>query len=212
MPDESNRKRHRSDRTSSPSERSSSKDPENRGHRQHQHKRRRENNTDPGVNEDTLTKILAGVNDMKQQFVAWTTRVTAIEAKLNENSGATSQYSGEFDDDQLSIHPSDSPKEFDNINIVVNNPAIEAPLAGSLPPLDGVEPTNINEITNPNIVVTEEGTSCEEAVLRRSSAQQTSITIPNLTRSGQRGSFSTNTRPSNFRGKRDQTNRSWPRQ
>ncbi len=82
MPDESNRKRHRSDRTSSPSERSSSKDPENRGHRQHQHKRRRENNTDPGVNEDTLTKILAGVNDMKQQFVAWTTRVTAIEAKI----------------------------------------------------------------------------------------------------------------------------------
>ncbi|CAB3993468.1 Hypothetical predicted protein [Paramuricea clavata] len=161
MPDKSNRKRHRSDRTSSPSERSSSKDPENRGHRQDQHKRRRENNIDPGVNEDTLTKILAGVNDMKQQFVAWTTRVTAIEAKLNENSGATSQYSGEFDDDQLSIHPSDSPKEFDNINIVVNNPAIEAPLAGSLPPLDGVEPTNINEITNPNVVVSEEGTSCE---------------------------------------------------
>jgi hypothetical protein len=31
-------------------------------------------------------------------------------------------------------------------------------------------------------------------------------------RSGQRGSFSTNTRPSNFRSKRDQTNRSWPRQ
>jgi hypothetical protein len=47
-----------------------------------------------------------------------------------------------------------------NINIVVNDPAIEAPLACSLPPLDGVEPTNINEITNPN-VVSEEGTSCE---------------------------------------------------
>jgi hypothetical protein len=116
MPDKSERKRHRSDRTSSPSERSSSKDPEKRGHRKEQHKRRRENNI--------------GINDMKLQFVAWTTRVTAIEARLNENSGATSQYSGEFDDDQLSIHPSDSPKELDNINI----PAIQAPLAGSLIP------------------------------------------------------------------------------
>ena len=66
MPDKSNRKRHRSDRTLSPSERSSSNDPENRGRRQDQHKRRRENNIDPGVNKDTLTKILEGVNDMKQ--------------------------------------------------------------------------------------------------------------------------------------------------
>ena len=161
MSDKPTRKRHRSDRSPSPDERSSSKDPENRAHRHgDRHKRRRENNNvDPGVNEDTMNKILEGVNDMKKQFVAWTTRVTAIESRLHESSGTTSQFSGEFDDDQLSIHPPGSPKEFDNL--VVNNPAIEAPLVGSLPPLDGVEPTNINEITNPSVVVSEEGTSCE---------------------------------------------------
>ncbi|CAB4005142.1 Hypothetical predicted protein, partial [Paramuricea clavata] len=87
MPDKSNRKRHRSDRTPSPSERSRSKDPENRGHRQDQHKRRRENNIGPGVNEETTV------------------------------CGLDHSY--------------------------------------------GVEPTNINEITNPNFDVSEEETSCE---------------------------------------------------
>jgi hypothetical protein len=50
------------------------------------------------------------------------------------------------------------PQEIDNM--AVTNSAVEAPLAGSLPPLDGVEPTHLTDITDLIGLVSEDETPC----------------------------------------------------
>jgi hypothetical protein len=72
------------------------------------------------------------MDDIKKEFVAWTTRVSVTENQLNQNS---SVFQANTDEECLSVHPTfDEVDQLsqDNIN------AIEAPLAGSQLPLADV--------------------------------------------------------------------------
>jgi hypothetical protein len=77
------------------------------------------------------------MDDIKKEFVAWTTRVSIIENQLNQNS---SVFQANTDEDCLSVHPPTSPMTFDEVDQLSqdNIDAIEAPLAGSEPPLADV--------------------------------------------------------------------------
>ncbi|CAB3977880.1 Hypothetical predicted protein [Paramuricea clavata] len=123
----SGRKRHR---TASPEE--SRREDRHKLHRKLEN--RGENNS--SVNE-TLTKVLTSMDDIKKEFVAWTTQVSAIENQLNQNS---SVLQANTDEDCLSVHPPTSPSTFDKVDQLSqgNINAIEAPLAGSERPLADV--------------------------------------------------------------------------
>jgi hypothetical protein len=77
------------------------------------------------------------MDDIKKEFVAWTTRVSVIENQLNQNS---SVFQANTDEDCLSVHPPTSPLTFDEVDQLSqdNINAIEAPLAGSELPLADV--------------------------------------------------------------------------
>ena len=123
MSDSSGRKRRRS-----PSPEESTR--ESRHKRKRSRSRRRENHS--SVNE-TLAKVLSSVNDMRKEFVTWTTRVSNIENQLNQNSSICQSH---IEDDCLSVHPPISPNPLDEVDqLSQDNSAIEAPLAGSEPPL-----------------------------------------------------------------------------
>ena len=75
------------------------------------------------------------MDDIKKEFVAWTTRVSVIENQLNQNS---SVFQANTDEDCLSVHPPTSPLTFDEVDQLSqdNTNAIEAPLAEFFDPED----------------------------------------------------------------------------
>ena len=131
MSDSSGRKRRR---TASPEE--SRREDRHKRHRSRSRKRENRGENNSSVNE-TLTKVLTSMDDIKKEFVAWTTRVSVIENQLNQNS---SVFQANTDEDCLSVHPPTSPSTFDEVDQLSqdNINAIEAPLAGSKPPLADV--------------------------------------------------------------------------
>jgi hypothetical protein len=85
--------------------------PPEESRREDRHKRKQsqkqENNW--SVNE-TLTKVLTSMDNIKKEFVGWTTQVSIIENQLNQNS---SVFQANTDEDSLSVHPPTSPMSFD---------------------------------------------------------------------------------------------------
>ena len=80
-----------------------------------------------------LAKVLSSVNDMRKEFVTWTTRVSNIENQLNQNSSICQSH---IEEDCLSVHPPISRNPSDEVDqLSQDNSAIEVPLAGSEPPL-----------------------------------------------------------------------------
>ena len=109
---------------------------ETRRKRKRSQSRRRENDSNQSSVNETLTKVFVGLDSMKKEFVAWTTRVSYIENQLNQNSSTCHQNT---DEDCLSVHPSASPLTSDEVDrLSQDNSAIEAPLAGPEPPLADV--------------------------------------------------------------------------
>ena len=101
---------------------------ETRRKRKRSQSRRRENDSNQSSVNETLTKVLVGLDSMKKEFVALTTRVSNIENQLNQNSSTCHQNT---DEDYLSVHPSASPLTSDEVDrLSQDNSAIEAPLAG----------------------------------------------------------------------------------
>lgn len=116
--------------------RSASREESSRHKRKRSRSSRREstNQNNSGLNE-TLTKILANIDDMKKEFGAWTTRVSNIETQLSQNSSVLPSH---INEDCLSVHASPaSPLTSDDVDdrLSQDNSAIEAPLAGPEPPL-----------------------------------------------------------------------------
>ena len=115
---------------------------ENRHKRKRSHSRRRENNSNQSSVNEALTQVLASMQDMKKEFAAWTKRVGNIEHQLNTNSTVRQLIP---DEDYLSVHPSASPLTSEEVDMLHDNGAIEAPLAGPEPPLADVRSDNVSK-------------------------------------------------------------------
>ena len=76
------------------------------------------------------------MQDIKKEFPAWTKRVNNIEHQLNTNSCVRQSIPEE---DYSSVHPSTSPLTSEEVDMLRDNSAIKAPLAGSEPPLADVQ-------------------------------------------------------------------------